>query len=70
MTEGLEIWTVYDHPRDFPDEFVARLWINDQRTDTLVRGRTLDEVRELIPFDLTRMPRMEGDDPVIVETWF
>jgi hypothetical protein len=24
---GLAMWTIYDHPKDFPEHFVARKWL-------------------------------------------
>ncbi len=66
---SLELWTVYDHPRDAPDEFLARKYVLDQPTTVTVRGRTLDDVRSLLPPGLYRLPRQPADDPVIVEVW-
>jgi hypothetical protein len=66
----LPIWTVYQHPRDMPDAYVARLFLTGKPTEQVVQAPTLDEVRALIPPGLYRMPRQPGDDPVIVETWF
>jgi hypothetical protein len=69
------MWTIYDHPKDFPELFVVRPFIIDGgnvRPMTLcITGETLEEVRRyLIPYQLTCIPRQEGDDPCIVETWF
>ena len=49
---------------------MARKWVLDKPTNITVRGRTLDDVRSLIPPDLYRMDRNPDDDPCIVETWF
>ncbi len=71
----LVIWTVYKHPRDYPDKFVARAHIvgrcKDQSgpTTAVVIADTLDAVRAQLPPGLIRMPRLRDDDPVIVETW-
>ena len=74
MIDGtLSLWTVYDNPSDMPGMFVARrfdigrgeaVW-----TDICVIASTLDGVRELIPQGLHCMPRADGDEPQIVETW-
>lgn len=77
MTERsgtLPMWIVYDHPRDFPDSFVARLWQTSARgveaTDTLIVSRDLDRIREKFAGNgLVRMMRDENDDPCIVEVW-
>ena len=71
----LSMWTVYDHPRDFPHNWVAREW-------TVTAGKTIatgnfmlapdvEMLREMLltQMHLHRVPRSEGDDPKIVETW-
>lgn len=68
------MWTVYDHPLDFPEHFVARMWIVDgdgQRpTDTVITAETLDALRDwLADHNLTPLPRNAADEPQIVETW-
>ncbi len=65
----LKIWTVYDSPLDYPGVFVARLWLNADRTESVLTAPTLEGLQALIPPGLYRMARHEQDDPVIVETW-
>lgn len=73
--DGLEIWTVYYNPSDFPGKYVCR------RT-TIVGGGKLvfdpdalvvDDIaiirREMMMRGLHQMPRFDGDDPVVVECW-
>jgi hypothetical protein len=71
--EALGIWTVYDHPRDFPDCFVARRSLSSAggifMTDEVVTAATLEELRALLPPGLYRIDRDPLDDPVIVEVW-
>ena len=71
----MTVWVVYDHPKDYPDAFVARpqfvmadnsivpcraAWINDN----------LEAIRDaLAATGLTCLTRMQGDDPKIMETW-
>jgi hypothetical protein len=67
-------YTVYDHPLDYPDDFVVRRWIIGPGTyrgepSLFARGRTLDEVRGHLPGGLFCLNREPGDDPAIVETW-
>jgi hypothetical protein len=66
-------WAVYDHPRDYPQSFVARRWVGIAGkmipTADMFVAETLDEVRALLPPGLVYFPRRRGDDPVIVETW-
>ena len=72
-TSQLTGWTVYDHPRDYPDCFIARRWIavggEVVPTTDMFTGATLDEVRALLPPGLVYFPRAEQDDPKIVEVW-
>jgi hypothetical protein len=72
--EALHLWTVYDHPRDYPDSYVARLMLIGrrgviQRTNAMYTADSLDELRSLLPPGLTCLPRHEEDDPVILEVW-
>ena len=67
---GLEVWTIYSSPSDFPGRFVARKFVLDQPTAEHVVGDTLEAVRRAIPPGLYRIPREPHDDPVIVEIWF
>lgn len=67
----LSIWTVYDHPKDFPDCFVARRFNGktSQPTDDIITG-SLDIIRQSMELcALHRMPREPVDDPKIVEVW-
>lgn len=70
----LEMWTVYDHPKDYPDSFVARLWqIVDGEplpTPMIMQADKLVKIqRQFEAIGLHRLPRFPGDDPTIVETW-
>lgn len=75
MSELLEMWTVYDHPLDNPDLWVARAW-------AVGPGGALFVGQEMIGFadlhilrqalaakGLVPIPRSQDDDPKIVETW-
>ena len=66
---SMPISAVYDHPEDYPDKFVARVYDMDKPTNLIVLGDTLDEVREAIPQSMAKIDRQQGDDPCIVETW-
>ena len=70
---SLAMWTVYDHPADYPDHYVARKWLCGKEleaTDEILLDADLDALRKRIPPFLYCMPRQEGDDPKIVEVWF
>jgi hypothetical protein len=66
----LELWTVYDHPLDFPDEYVARKFIDGKVTQEYFTMDDLEKMRMVMEskalFCVTRHPT---DDPCIVETW-
>lgn len=67
---GLILWTIYDHPKDFPNTFVARAWNMDQPTDQLIIAPSLEELREImVSWGLSCLTRNPEDDPCIVETW-
>lgn len=74
--QGLNIYVVYNKPKDFPEEFVVRRWLvtNDGRglpnKYPMLRGKDLDAVRaSLTNAGLHRIERFVNDDPVILETW-
>lgn len=72
MMEPLEVWAVYDHPRDYPEEFVARLWHGQEPSNHVILARTLDELRVKIQQahpSAVRIPRFAEDDPTIIEAW-
>jgi hypothetical protein len=73
---ALRIVTVYEHPRDFPDEFVARESFMDlmveRKGEIVARGPNLQSCRAAIialDLGLVCLARHPDDDPVIVETW-
>ena len=61
--------TIYDHPTDYPDSFVARVWDCNTPTHLIALADTLEAIRATIPPNMTCLPHMEGDDPCIVEVW-
>jgi hypothetical protein len=73
MAEALSMWTVYDHPSDYPDCFVARLSLISRAgivtTRETITAATLEELRGKLPPGLYRLNRDPLDDPVIVEIW-
>lgn len=75
MTDKLVLWTVYDHPSDYPDAFLARksligTGISVMTHEVLV-SKELEVIRqELREQGLVCLPRDLLDDPVIVEVWF
>jgi hypothetical protein len=65
----LNMWVIYDHPKDFPEGHVARRFELDQVTGDIIIGQ-LDALRKnFIRCGLVCLTRDPSDDPVIVETW-
>jgi hypothetical protein len=64
------IYTIYNHPYDYPDEFVCRVWhgMTPER-NLFARGKTLEEVRKQIPAGAVNIGRMTRDDSKIAECW-
>jgi hypothetical protein len=74
MTDVLSIWTVYCSPRDHPDRYVARRFEvsgpEPTPTSDVVVALSLDTIRGYMEMHgLHRMPREEGDQPHIIESW-
>ena len=75
MTDGIEMFTVYSNPSDFPGKYVVRRScvaskgiVVDQ--EPLVVADDLESARSpLIERGLACMARHPHDDPVIVEVW-
>ena len=70
------IVTVYEHPKDIPDSYVARAHILAHGVKApyaspaiYIARDTLDAVRAAIPADMVKMCRQPTDDPVIVESY-
>lgn len=69
-----KLWTIYAHPRDYPEGYVAREWIvNGQGSEYPGPARyrpDLEAARAAVPpqFD-HRLVRNPDDDPSVVETW-
>ena len=75
---ALSLWTVYERPRDYPDEFVARRFTVGPHlggtcagpTDDVLRAAHLAALRaQLLARGLVCIARHPEDDPCIVETW-
>jgi len=75
MSGSLAMWTVYKHPKDYPNNYVARRFDVDadgpKASNSVIIMDDLDDLRDILAFQmhLVCLSRNEGDDPVIVETW-
>lgn len=67
----LPMWTVYDHPKDYPDKIVARLWEGalNLPTNAVILFDSLEAVRALFEPRYARLTRSPGDDAKIMETY-
>lgn len=76
---GLDMWTIYEKPRDHPEHYVARRWsvattrgscmVVPRMSPEVMLGETLDAVRRQLPPGLVNIMRRPEDDPCIVEVW-
>ena len=74
MNNELTMWAIYDHPKDYPDLYVARMFLvssgNGAPTSNIKTNSDLDVIRsEMRNLGLVQIPRDVNDDPVIIETW-
>lgn len=69
----LEMFIVYERPRDFPGHYVLRRWVvqrgGSRPTDDFVLEPTLEKIREHVPPHCVRLERDPNDEAHIVETW-
>ena len=71
------MWTIYDHPRDYPDSWVARRWEVGGKTrvpapiatSDMFVADTLEELRALLPPGLVCLNRLPLDDAKVKEVW-
>lgn len=69
------IWTLYDHPTDFPDCYVARRFsgmtgiASDQTITGQSPGEVLLKIEAVDPNACQFIPRSPSDDPVIMGSW-
>jgi hypothetical protein len=65
------LYVVYDHPRDFPEVFLCRVWrgpIADK--EPFMTAATLEEIRDALEEQgLVNIGRYAEDDPSIAEVW-
>jgi hypothetical protein len=70
--ECLPMFTIYDRPSDYPDGFIARMFLTgrlDIATLITVTGSLEDIQDKMMEVGLSKLTRSEGDDPKIVEVW-
>lgn len=77
--EPLQMWTIYDHPIEFPTGYLARLW-EVHPDGAVATGHTMSGAGDFGLHLMRRFMQQQGfvcltrnedeDDPSIVETWF
>ncbi len=70
----LVFYVITHGTKDHGDKYVLRRQVAGKSVIYVEKGAvgvrdTLAQVRTLVPDGLVRMPRVVGDDPVIMETW-
>ncbi len=65
------IAVIFEHPLDFPDKYVIRLFDMNNATNVIILKDSLDECRRECLYSnfLNPIPRDESDDSHIVESW-
>lgn len=67
-------YVIYDHPADYPGDWVVREWRIRKGRVTIsplppVLAVSLEDARGAIPAGMVRLPPDPGDDPTIAEIW-
>jgi len=64
-------YTVYDHPTDYPELYVVRVFRNEIPDEApFIKSPELQIIRDhLTRMGLVPIPRSPEDDKVIIETW-
>jgi hypothetical protein len=69
----LVVWVIYDHPKDFREGYVLRAQFADKGGITISSicwyADDPDKLRSILPPGVVFMPRQQGDDVAILETW-
>lgn len=71
-----DIWVLYDHPKDYPQHYVARKWVHfDNNTDytptkdVMVSDDLMVLRTALNSRGFVQTTRQPGDEPQIMEVW-
>jgi hypothetical protein len=73
----LNIWTIFDHPLDFPNDYVARRFEvgaapdpgETRATDDVIIGELRIIRTSFRRCGLTCLKRSDADEPQIIESW-
>lgn len=68
-SKHIRVWTIYDHPEDYPDSFIARKFLNNSPTDDIIVSDNLANIeQELEDMGYCELPVHEPN-PQIVSVW-
>jgi len=65
----MNTYSIYEHPADYPDDFVVRRWENTDPKELVGTAKTLEAARKYVPHGMVNVGRYAQDDPCIVEVW-
>ena len=65
----LEMFVIYDHPKDYPGHFIVHRWMGGKPTQDFAIADSLEAARAEVPAGMYRLPHHPGEDDVIAETW-
>ncbi len=68
--DGVAI-SVFEHPRDYPEHYVARVFVSGKPSDVVVLRKELKELKDDIEqyTDLVYVRPFKLDDPCVVATY-
>jgi|HubBroStandDraft_1064217.scaffolds.fasta_scaffold32770_8 hypothetical protein len=66
---GIEMWTIYWSPRDYPNCWVVRRFVGLLPDPIGAICQTLESAREQVPDHCVCLHRAPDDDPAIYEVW-
>jgi hypothetical protein len=66
----IRLWVIYDKPKDYPDKFVARLFLNNTPTERTIACESIEPIRsQLEQYGFVNIGRQPLDEVQIVEVW-
>ena len=70
-TKALPVYTLYDHPREYPTGYIVRIFRNaEPDSEPFLWGKSLHVIEQIMgEKGLMWLVRMPADDPVIMGTW-
>jgi len=60
---------IYEHPKDYSESYVARVFDIDKPTNIVIISENLEELRKKIPAGMVKFKREKEDDENIVESY-